>query len=506
MTNLESPDIIALEEVQDNDGATNDGIVAADQTLDKLIDAITAAGGPAYAWRQIDPVNDADGGEPGGNIRVGVHVPHRQGLEFVDRPGARRPRRPRSHDRRPAALSSRRPGRPGQLGLDGQPQTAGRRVHLAWPDVFVIANHFNPRAATTRCGAGTSRRCGPPRRSGTSRRRRCAASSTRSWPWTRAPTWSCSVTSTTTTSPPTADTWSARARALNDLPATLPLTERYTYVYEGNIAGPRPHPDLVAWPPAYGYDVVHINSEFADQISDHDPQVVAGHPPPVLGALTDQRSDAYGLSGRGSDLLRYEPSEMRVLVRHGDIVYYTDDPTRGDAGLGTTPDSCPRTPYHVADLRAGTCASVRPARGCLHRDNRGPANTRDPVSRALRRRRVLVDVKVAGRHPVLGPANKGSGFPGMDDADTWQGVRRWSSGALDCVVSAEVMKLSGAGSPTRPLSPGGRSARASTDRAVSKLDGAVVGLRVPDRVVSCSKTGLPIRFYLPRRKDVQGRA
>src|SRR5206468_3563635 len=58
VTNLASPDIVALEEIQDNSGATDDGVVAADQTLSKLTTAIQAAGGPAYASRSIDPVND----------------------------------------------------------------------------------------------------------------------------------------------------------------------------------------------------------------------------------------------------------------------------------------------------------------------------------------------------------------------------------------------------------------------------------------------------------------
>src|SRR6185312_11806375 len=56
--------------VQDNSGATDNGVVAADQTLTKLRKAIQHAGGPYYAWREIDPVNDKDGGQPGGNIRV----------------------------------------------------------------------------------------------------------------------------------------------------------------------------------------------------------------------------------------------------------------------------------------------------------------------------------------------------------------------------------------------------------------------------------------------------
>ncbi|MGB6361646.1 MAG: esterase-like activity of phytase family protein, partial [Thermoanaerobaculia bacterium] len=69
--NLASPDILALQEIQDNNGPVDDGVVAADQTLGRLIDAIAAAGGPRYEYCQIDPVDGQDGGQPGGNIRVG---------------------------------------------------------------------------------------------------------------------------------------------------------------------------------------------------------------------------------------------------------------------------------------------------------------------------------------------------------------------------------------------------------------------------------------------------
>ena len=74
VTNLQAPDVIAIEEVQDNTGPTNDGVVAADQSWQRLINAIVAAGGPTYSYRQIDPENNADGGAPGGNIRVGLPV------------------------------------------------------------------------------------------------------------------------------------------------------------------------------------------------------------------------------------------------------------------------------------------------------------------------------------------------------------------------------------------------------------------------------------------------
>ena len=42
--NLKSPDIIALEEVQDNNGATDDSVVNATNTYNMLLSAIQAAG------------------------------------------------------------------------------------------------------------------------------------------------------------------------------------------------------------------------------------------------------------------------------------------------------------------------------------------------------------------------------------------------------------------------------------------------------------------------------
>lgn len=45
-------------------------VVSANLTLTTLIQAITTAGGPTYAFASIDPVDDKDGGQPGGNIRV----------------------------------------------------------------------------------------------------------------------------------------------------------------------------------------------------------------------------------------------------------------------------------------------------------------------------------------------------------------------------------------------------------------------------------------------------
>jgi VCBS repeat-containing protein len=67
--NLGGPAILGLEEVQDSNG-TGTGVLSADVTVNMLIDAIAAAGGPHYSWVSVDPsAENANGGEPNGNIR-----------------------------------------------------------------------------------------------------------------------------------------------------------------------------------------------------------------------------------------------------------------------------------------------------------------------------------------------------------------------------------------------------------------------------------------------------
>ncbi|MEM1251156.1 MAG: choice-of-anchor I family protein [Cyanobacteria bacterium P01_H01_bin.21] len=69
VANLNSPDIVALQEIQDDSGETDDGTVDATQTLQTLVDAIAAAGGPEYEFFDVTPEDDTQGGIPGGNIR-----------------------------------------------------------------------------------------------------------------------------------------------------------------------------------------------------------------------------------------------------------------------------------------------------------------------------------------------------------------------------------------------------------------------------------------------------
>ena len=80
--NLNSPDIIGLQEIQDNSGSADDGVVAADANLQQLADAIAANGGEQYEF--IDNTfieNNSSGGQPGGNIRTAfLYNPNRVNL------------------------------------------------------------------------------------------------------------------------------------------------------------------------------------------------------------------------------------------------------------------------------------------------------------------------------------------------------------------------------------------------------------------------------------------
>ncbi|TFL19258.1 endonuclease/exonuclease/phosphatase family protein [Jannaschia formosa] len=79
VNNLGTPDIIGLQEIQDNTGGeTGDGVVSASETFETLIDAIDLADdgemndSSTYAFIDNTFIEDlASGGQPGGNIRTG---------------------------------------------------------------------------------------------------------------------------------------------------------------------------------------------------------------------------------------------------------------------------------------------------------------------------------------------------------------------------------------------------------------------------------------------------
>ncbi|MEU3979317.1 lamin tail domain-containing protein [Streptomyces sp. NPDC026672] len=272
--NLASPDIVSLEEIQDNNGAKDDGTVAADRTIGQFIDAIKAAGGPAYDWRSIDPVNDADGGEPGGNIRtVLLFNPHR--VHFVDRPGGTSTTPVETvRDRKKGVHLSVSPGRidPASDAWKSSRKPLVGEFTFRGKQVFVVANHFNSKGGD-QPGHGAFQ---PPTLSSETQRTAQATEVNSFVSGLLAKDAKAKVVvlgdlNDFQFSKPLA-TLTAHG-VLKDLINTLPVNQRYSYVYDGNSQTL----DHILVSPAIkkpDYEVVHINSEFHDQTSDHDPQVV----------------------------------------------------------------------------------------------------------------------------------------------------------------------------------------------------------------------------------------
>lgn len=66
------PQIVALQEIADDDGEIDSQTNSAELTLERLLLQIREHGGPQYQAFSVDPQLDADGGPPGANIRTVV--------------------------------------------------------------------------------------------------------------------------------------------------------------------------------------------------------------------------------------------------------------------------------------------------------------------------------------------------------------------------------------------------------------------------------------------------
>ncbi|MFD0268498.1 endonuclease/exonuclease/phosphatase family protein [Streptomyces sp. NPDC127106] len=275
--NLASPDILALEEIQDDNGAKNDGTVSAEQTLAKFTAAITAAGGPSYQWRTINPTNNQDGGEPGGNIRqVFLFNPAR--VSFTDRAAGDATTATGVTTEQGRAALTHSPGRidpANPAWKDSRKPLAGEFVFRG-RTVFVIANHFGSKGGDE---ALTSHHQ-PPVRSSEAKRLQQAQSVNTFVKEILAVDKNAKVIALGDIND---FEFSDTTKALEDGGAlysaikSLPKSERYSYVFQGNAQVL----DQILVSPAvkgYTYDSVHINAEFSAQNSDHDPQVLRFRP------------------------------------------------------------------------------------------------------------------------------------------------------------------------------------------------------------------------------------
>jgi predicted extracellular nuclease len=316
---LQAPDIIGIEEMQDDSGPANNGAVSADAGWQRLIDAIVDAGGPQYQFRSIDPVNNADGGQPGGNIRVGFLYREDRGVVFVDRSveGADPAITDTDVDPTPNGKGAQLTMSPGRVlqtpegmesAFDDTRKSLAGEFKFRGETVFVVVNHLSSKGDDRPLSGHFQ----PPFRltefeSGTPED---------GWRHAQAQTinnfvdeilavdgdahvivlgdindFDFSETVEVLTgerlaldpgpflpdengSGPTAP--SGEAPVLTTLFELLAdPTERYSYVFEGNsqVLDQILVSDSL-WDLGVTYDVVHVNAEFADQASDHDPSVM----------------------------------------------------------------------------------------------------------------------------------------------------------------------------------------------------------------------------------------
>jgi uncharacterized protein len=275
VNNLRSPDLIAIEEIQDNDGATDSSVTDASVTWNMLIAAIAAAGGPDYEFRQIDPVDDQDGGEPGGNIRVGFLFRSDRGLSFIDRRGGDSTTPTTVIDRPSGARLSFSPGR-----IDPQnPAFANTRKSLVGEfrmrgqKVFVVANHFSSKGGDDPLFG----RWQPPVRH-TETARHAQAQVVNDFVdqiLAAEPNANVIVLGDINDFEFSETVEILEGGVLTSLMDTLPKEERYSYVFEGNsqVLDQILVSDNLLGGFPIEYDPVHVNAEFFDQASDHDPQV-----------------------------------------------------------------------------------------------------------------------------------------------------------------------------------------------------------------------------------------
>ncbi|MBV9931132.1 MAG: cadherin domain-containing protein, partial [Alphaproteobacteria bacterium] len=250
--NLGGPDIIGVQEVQDDNG-TGTGVLSAAQNLQNLVDALNALDPNAhYVFAEIDPTaENSTGGEPNGNIRnaflydtnrvtlVGGSLEQIQGEVF--------------HNSRPPLV--------GTFTFNGQ-------------NVTVIDVHSYSRGGS-QPDFGVNQ---PPVQSGDDRRT-AMADAIRAY-----------VDAHLATTPDqqfavlgdfngfyyeTAISHLTAGGVLTNLNGLLPSEERYSYQFDGNL---QEFDYILVTNGLTGgaqYDSVHLNAEFsaASRPTDHDPQV-----------------------------------------------------------------------------------------------------------------------------------------------------------------------------------------------------------------------------------------
>lgn len=261
--NLNTPDIISLEEIQDSNGAELSDIISADATLQLLIDKIAELSGITYEFIDNPFIgNETNGGQPGGNIRTAfLYNPDRVTLVEDSLRTVTDPVDQQTNEDNPFSDS---------------------RLPLAATFIFneeevtVVSNHFTSKGGSAplfgQIQPSVELQEDPEVNGGVEVRQAQAE---------LVKTFVDGILA----EDPNANMVVAGdlnefefigpidilEQSLTNLTETLPENERYSYIFEGNSQS-LDH-ILVSSNLASGaeFDSVHVNSEFAENASDHDP-------------------------------------------------------------------------------------------------------------------------------------------------------------------------------------------------------------------------------------------
>lgn len=312
VNSLKSPGIIAVQEIQDADGAGAGTDLSGIATANALIAAIAAAGGPTYAYVEVAPsAPGTTGGEPGGNIRNGyLYDPARVSLV----PGSVQ------LIEGPAFTNSRKP-------LVASFEFNGETVTL-------INVHFTSRGGSDALWGATQ----PPANAGDAAR---TAQGEAVRAFIDGQLASGAAANIAVLGDFNGFTWEGgigaltRGGLMQNLSDLLPAAERYSYQFEGNN---QQLDHIVVTGPLFQraqFDAVHINSQLpeAQQIStDHDAALALFTMPVRVNGTTGADTlngtalaeAIYGLAGND-----------RILAGGGDDVVYGgdgNDTIQGGAG------------------------------------------------------------------------------------------------------------------------------------------------------------------------------
>jgi predicted extracellular nuclease len=303
INNLNSPDIIGLQEVQDNSGSIDEGTVAANQTLQTLIDAIAAAGGPTYELIDNTFITDgASGGQPGGNIRTAfLYNPDR--VDLVE--GSVQPIGDQSSG---SAFEGARLPLVADFEFNAQ-------------EVTVVTNHFSSKGGSAPIlgiEQPFDQRQEDTSVNGSLDERQAQANAVQEF-----------VTETLNADPNAnlvvlgdfnefefVSPLEILEQNLTNLTEILPEDERYSFIFQGNSQSLDHILVSDSLSQSAEFDIVHVNSEFAEtdqRASDHDPLIVR--------VTLDAPTGPNMIDGtRNDDNLRGTPDEDIISGNNGNDI------------------------------------------------------------------------------------------------------------------------------------------------------------------------------------------